>query len=86
MTHDCYSPNYFFMPYSLTQDGIDPRGFSGAPIIVNKEPSGGELWIASPHVVGIALRYFKKDNRRRDDLLMAAKISTVIDLLKTDKG
>jgi hypothetical protein len=85
MTHDCYSPNYFFMRYSLTQDGIDPHGFSGAPIIVNKEPSAGELWTASPHVVGIALRYFKKNNRRKDDLLMAAKISTVIELLKSDK-
>ena len=86
MTQNCYSPNYFFMPYSLTQDGIDPHGFSGAPIIVNKEPSAGELWTASPHVVGIALRYFKKNSLRSTDLLMAVKISAVIDLLISDKG
>ena len=79
MTHDCYSPEYFFMPYSLTQDGIDPHGFSGAPVFVNREPSPGGLWTASPHVVGIVLRYFRKK-----DLLMAVKISTAIDLLITD--
>jgi hypothetical protein len=72
------------MPYSLAQDGIEPNGFSGAPIMVPKEPSAGELWTASPYVVGVALRYFKKNTRRKDDLLMAVKISTVIDLLKTD--
>lgn len=79
------SPNYFFMPYSLAQDGIEPNGFSGAPIMVNKEPSAGELWTASPHVVGIALRYFRKNSLRKEDLLMAAKIGAVIDLLRTDK-
>jgi hypothetical protein len=79
-THDCYLPEYFFMPYSLTQDGIDPHGFSGAPVFVNKEPSPGGLWTASPHVVGMVLRYFRKN-----DLLVAVKISTVIDLLNTDK-
>jgi hypothetical protein len=79
MTHS-YLPEYFFMPYSLTQDGFDPHGFSGAPVFVNKEPSPGGLWTASPHVVGIAQRYFRKKG-----LLMAVKISTVIDLLNTDE-
>jgi hypothetical protein len=85
MTHDCDSPDYFFLPFSLTQDGIDPYGFSGAPIFANREPSAGELWTASPHVVGLALRYFKKNSRRDRDLLMAVKISTVIGLLSSDK-
>ena len=79
MTHRWYSPEYFFIPYSLTQDGIDPHGFSGAPAFVNKEPSPGELWTASPHVIGMALRYFRKK-----DLLVAVKISMVIELLNTD--
>ncbi|MGB8013417.1 MAG: hypothetical protein WCF68_17530 [Terriglobales bacterium] len=34
------------LPYSLKQDGIDPHGFSGAPVFVNKEPSPGGLWMA----------------------------------------
>jgi hypothetical protein len=80
MTHEWYLPEYFFMPYSLTQDGIAPHGFSGAPVFVNKEPSPGGLWTASPHVVGMALRYFRKK-----DLLVAVKIRTIIDLLNTDK-
>jgi hypothetical protein len=85
MTHECYSPEYFFLPYSLAQDGIDPHGFSGAPIFANKESAPGELWTASPHVVGIVLRFFKKNSVRSRDLLMAVKINTVIDLLDSDK-
>ncbi len=78
MTHNWYSPDYFFIPFSLADDGIDPHGFSGTPIFVNKEPAKGELWIASPHVVGIVLRYFRKKK-----LVVAVKIQTVIELLTT---
>ena len=81
MTHNWYSPDYFFLPFSLADDGIDPHGFSGAPIFVNKEPGKGELWIASPHVVGIVLRYFRKKR-----LLVAVKIETVVELLRTDRS
>ncbi len=35
----------------------------------------------TPHVVGMVLRYFRKK-----DLLVAVKISNVVDLLNTDKG
>jgi hypothetical protein len=80
MTHNWSSPEYFFMPYSLRKDGIDPHGFSGAPVFVNKEPTPGVLWTASPHVVGLALRYFRKK-----ELLGAVRISAVIDLLNSDK-
>jgi hypothetical protein len=86
MTHECYSPEYFFLPYSLAQDGINPHGFSGAPIFANKETGPGGLWTASPHVVGMVLRYFKKNRLRSRDLLMAVKISTVIDLLDSGKN
>jgi hypothetical protein len=79
MTHNWYSPDYFFMPFSLAEDGIDPHGFSGAPIFVNKEPGEEGLWIASPHVIGIVLRYFRKKK-----LIVAVKIQTVIELLKSD--
>jgi hypothetical protein len=79
MTHSGL-PEYFFIPYSLIQDGIEPHGFSGAPIFLNKEPSAGGLWTASPQVVGIAQKYFRKKG-----LLMALKISSVIDLLNRGK-
>lgn len=76
-THEWYSAEYFFMRFSLVQDGYDAKGFSGAPVFVNKEPSSGELWMPSPRVTGIVLRYF-----RSKSLLIAVKIGTVIDLLR----
>lgn len=79
-THQWYSPEYFFIPYSLTRDRINPHGFSGAPIFVNKDSPSG-LWMPSPHVVGITLSHFKSK-----DLLIAVKVSVVIDLLETDKA
>jgi hypothetical protein len=71
------SPNYLYMPYSLTQDGIDPHGFSGAPIFVTKKPT--EVWTASPHIVGIAQRFVRKPG-----ILVVRKISVLVDLLRTD--
>ncbi len=71
------APAYFFLPYSLARDGIKPHGFSGAPVFVNKETT--PIWTSSPHIVGIALRYFPLKS-----LLVAAKTSTVLDLLNTD--
>lgn len=77
-THQWYSPEYFFMPFSLLQDGIDPHGFSGSPIFVNKEPTGA-IWTAAPHVVGLALDFFRSKR-----LLIVVKIETVVDLLNRD--
>lgn len=74
------SPEYFFMPYSLTLDGIKPHGFSGASIFVNKEPAPEGIWTPLPRVVGILLRYFPTKN-----LLLAVKIRCVIELLDTDR-
>lgn len=81
MTHDSYSPSYFYMPYSLTQDGIDPHGFSGAPVFVNKDPAPDGLWAVSPHIAGMVQRF-----SRRKGLLLSRKISTVIELLETDSS
>jgi len=79
MAHENYSPTYFYMHYSLTQDGIYPHGFSGAPVFVNKEPTPDGVWAVSPHIVGIVQRF-----SRSKSLLIARKISTLIDLLGTD--
>ena len=73
------SPTYFYMPYSLTQDGINPHGFSGAPVFVNKEPAPEGVWSVSPHMVGIVQRFSQKKG-----VLIVRKISTVIDLLNKD--
>ncbi len=81
MAHDNYSPSYFYMPYSLTQDGINPHGFSGAPVFVNKEPASDGVWSVSPHMVGIVQRFSRKKG-----ILIVRKISTVIDLLNKDSG
>jgi len=80
-THEWYSPEYFFMQFSLAQDGYDAKGFSGAPIFVNRDPSPGELWMPSPRVAGIVLRYF-----RTKSLVIAVKIRTVIDLLEKSES
>ena len=79
--YDNYSPSYFYMPYSLTQDGINPHGFSGAPVFVNKEPAPDGVWSVSPHMVGIVQRFSRKKG-----ILIVRKISTLIDLLNTDGG
>lgn len=81
MAHDNYSPSYFYMPYSLTQDGINPHGFSGAPVFVNKEPAPDGVWNVSPHMVGIVQRFSRKKG-----ILIVRKIRTVIDLLNEDSG
>jgi len=78
MTDDIYSPSNFYMPYSLTQDGIAPYGFSGAAVFVNKEPAPDGVWSVSPHIVGIVQQFSK-----RKGFLIARKISTIIDLLNT---
>lgn len=79
MAHENYSSTYFYMHYSLSQDGIYPHGFSGAPVFVNKEPAPDGVWTVSPHIVGIVQRF-----SRSKSLLIARKISTVIDLLGAD--
>jgi hypothetical protein len=79
MAHEDYSPSYFYMLYSLTQDGIHPRGFSGAPVFVNKEPAPDGVWTVSPRIVGMAQRFVSKKG-----ILVVRKISTVIDLLDKD--
>jgi hypothetical protein len=78
MTNDIYSPSNFYMPYSLTKDGIPPNGFSGAAVFVNKEPSPDGVWSVSLHMVGIIQQFAK-----RKGFLVVRKISTVIDLLNT---
>lgn len=81
MTNEVYSPTNFYMPYSLTIDGIAPHGFSGAAVFVNKEPAPDGVWSVSPHIVGIVQQFAK-----RKGFLIARKISTVIDLLNTDRN
>jgi hypothetical protein len=80
MANDVYSPSNLFMPYSLTKDGIAPHGFSGAAVFVNKEPAPDGVWSVSPHIVGIVQQFAK-----RKGFLIVRKISTVIDLLNTDR-
>jgi len=81
LSHDSCRPEYFFMPFSLTQDEIEPHGFSGAPVFVNKEPSPGGIWTATPHVVGVAQLYF-----RSKKLIRCVKTTAIIELLKTDQN
>jgi len=78
MASGIYSPSNFFMPYSLTEDGIAPHGFSGAAVFVNKEPAPDGVWSVSPQIVGIVQQFAK-----RKGFLIARKISTVVDLLNT---
>src|SRR5450631_3372437 len=51
--------DYFFMQYTRMEDGIDPRGFSGAAVWLD---AGADLvvWTPTPKIVGIVLRYFPK--------------------------
>ena len=81
LTNENYSPSNFYLPYSLTQDGIAPYGFSGAAVFVNKEPARDGVWCVTPHIVGVAQRY-----ARHKDFLIARKISTAIDLLEADRN
>lgn len=81
MTSETYSPSNFFMPYSLTKDGIAPYGFSGAAVFVNKEPEPDGVWSVSPHIVGIIQQFAK-----RKGFLIVRKISAVIELLDTDRN
>jgi hypothetical protein len=81
MTNEVYSPSNFYMPYSLTKDGIAPHGFSGAAVFVNKEPAPNGVWSVSPHIAGIIQQFAK-----RKGFLIARKISAVLDLLNTDRN
>ena len=81
MANDVSSPSNLFMPYSLTKDGIAPHGFSGAAVFVNKEPAPDGVWSVSPHIVGIVQKFAK-----RKGFLIVRRISTVIDLLNTDRN
>jgi hypothetical protein len=75
---DFYSQSYFYFPYSLTQEGIDPHGFSGAAVFVTKKSEPDGIWSVSPQMVGIVQQF-----GRSRGCLAARKISTVIDLLNT---
>ncbi len=78
MAADIYSPSNFYIPYSLTKDGIAPHGFSGAAVFVNKEPALDGVWSVSLHIAGVVQKF-----SRLKGFLIARKIGTVIDLLNT---
>jgi hypothetical protein len=63
-------PDYFFMPYSLEQEKVAPHGFSGAPVFAQGGSDAEPVWIATPRVVGVVLRYF--DGR---ETVVAVKLS-----------
>lgn len=72
------SADYLFMPYSLHQEQVPPHGFSGAPIFVQGGSDAELIWTASPHVVGVMLRYFDKRH-----VIAAVTIQVVVRMLET---
>lgn len=70
--------NKFVFHYSLYDDGIDPNGFSGAPVWANRD-STSTIWHVNPCVAGIVIQVYP-----RSRLLMAVKAEFVISLLDTD--
>ncbi len=45
------------VPYLRRQEGIEPRGFSGAGVWVNCEDAGSPIWRPRPALVGIIVGY-----------------------------
>jgi hypothetical protein len=74
-----WSTDYFFMPYSIYQEQIEPGGFSGAPVFAQGGTDDEPVWTANPRVVGVVLRYSSKRHT-----IVAVKIKVVIEMLEAE--
>jgi hypothetical protein len=76
-----YSPeDHLLYHYSNHLDGIDPGGYSGAPVWSSYDVEQTAVWSARPAIVGIALRYHRSRN-----LLEAVRIKHLSALLEADR-
>jgi hypothetical protein len=76
-----YSPeDHLLYHYGNHLDGIDPGGYSGAPVWSSYDVDQTAVWSARPAIVGIALRYYRNRN-----LLEAVRIKHLPALLEADR-
>lgn len=68
--------DHLVFKFSLTQDGVEPHGFSGAPVWVQGS-RGSSLWTASPEFAGIVCGY-----HRRENLIQVMRAKHVLALLE----
>jgi len=66
--------------YTNYLDGVNPGGYSGAPVWMSVETKEAAIWAAKPAIVGIVVEHFKKSN-----LIMAVRIKHLVELLASDK-
>lgn len=67
--------DHFLFPYDLSSVGIEPNGFSGAPVWKHEE-SKKMIWAANPKLVGIVLSFAKERS-----VIIAVKASRLLPLL-----
>jgi hypothetical protein len=79
MPHSYAPEDHLLYKYSNHLDGIDPGGYSGAPVWSNYEVDETAVWSAKPVIVGIALDYY-----RRRKLLQAVRIKHLMNLFEAD--
>jgi hypothetical protein len=71
--------DYIFYKYENVEGGVEPGGYSGAPVWSLHAVSDKELWYAKPVVVGIVLRHHESRNAIR-----AVKVQHLVDLFLSD--
>lgn len=70
--------DYIFYKYENVEQGVEPGGFSGAPVWSLRAVEDNKLWYPKPVVIGIVLRYHESKNAIR-----AVKIQHLLDLLRS---
>jgi hypothetical protein len=70
------SSRHFLVPYTRTDDGIEPHGLSGAGAWCNAN-SHGTVWTARPILVGVVTRWHRKRN-----LLQITNLESILELFR----
>jgi hypothetical protein len=73
--------DYIFYRYENLEGGVEPGGYSGAPVWSLRTVRGNELWYPKPVVIGIVLRHHESRNAIR-----AVRIQHLLNLLQLDDG
>jgi hypothetical protein len=71
--------DYIFYPYENVEEGVEPGGYSGAPVWSLHAVPDGQIWYPKPVVVGIVIKHHESKN-----VLRAVKVQHVVELLDSD--
>jgi hypothetical protein len=71
--------DYLLYPYANHLKGVNPGGYSGAPVWSFEDVDPTEVWTVKPLIAGIVIKHFRPSN-----LIGAVRIQHLVALLESD--